>query len=803
MNRLLTALTLACFATGLAAATPPPDRPPGQLDALGKDGKPLGGCPLRHTDVQVSVSGFVARVVVTQEFENPFPDPVEAIYTFPLSDRGAVDHMEMRTGGRVIRGDIKERGEARRIYEQARANGQLAGLLDQERPNIFTQSLANLMPGAAVQIRIEYTESLKYADGAFEFAFPTVVGPRFVPGAPTGHDGTGFAPDTDRVPDASRITPPVTPEGTRAGHDLGIAVQIDAGVPILDVTAPLHAVDVTRPDATHATVTLQSKHEIPNRDFVVRYAVAADALQSGYLTHRDAGGDGYVTFLLIPPKRVTAATAAPRELLFVIDRSGSQSGAPLDKAKETMAWILDHMNPNDTFQVIDFGSDARQLFERPQPASAAMRAKARTYIQALEANGGTLMAEAVRKACAQPADAHRLRIVTFMTDGYVGNDFEVLALVQQLRGTSRWFPFGTGNGVNRFLLENMARLGGGEPDYVLLSDPGDTVAARFHERIAHPALTDVSLEFRNLDVVDVLPAAVGDVWEQKPLVISARYRTAGHGQVVLRGFRGGEPYTETLDVNLPEREAEHGAIASMWARAKVDALMDQDLQAVQSGNFPKPLKDEVIRVALAHHLMTQFTSFVAVEDKVVNEGGRQRTVAVPVEMPDGVTYAGVFGDAAAAPGQAPMAAMGQPRSLSARGGLAMKSMNSAGGPAVTAAPPPPAEIARRKAEPSADREELDEGRSRHDAIDAASRTKLAPELLSLLEGHTSVVAGDGGWLQVEITLRDAAADTLRAVEAAGLQTTTAGKGTVRGLVRLDRLAALAALAEVVRIDPAR
>src|SRR3989449_2537706 len=483
---LLTALLLG---GGPARAQEKPIPGSGALDAIGPGGKPLGACPLRHTEVAVEISGFVARVTVTQLFASRFTEPVEALYSFPLSDRAAVDAMSMRTGERTIHGEIKRREEARRIYEAARKAGQVAALLDQERPNIFTQTLANLIPGATVEIRIEYVEPLVFRDGTFEFSFPTVVGPRFIPGAPTGHAGTGWAPDTARVPDASRITPPVTPEGTRAGHDIAIAVDIDAGVPILDVVSPLHEIDVERPEANKARVHLRDQAEIPNRDFVLRYEVAGDEVRSGYLAHRDGEGDGYVTFVLLPPKRVTSETAAPKEMIFVIDRSGSQAGLPLEKAKETMRWILDHMNPNDTFQVVDFGNTANVLFPTPQPASPEMKRQARAHIDALEANGGTMMAEAVRTVCSLPAHANRLRVVTFMTDGYIGNDFEVIDLVRSLRGTSRWFSFGAGNGVNRFLLEGLARAGGGEVDYILLNDSGEAGAQRLYRRIAPPGPT--------------------------------------------------------------------------------------------------------------------------------------------------------------------------------------------------------------------------------------------------------------------------------------------------------------------------
>src|SRR5256712_4318805 len=344
---ILTALLVGGGPT-CARAPPPPGR--GPRAALGPGARPLGASPLQHTDVAVELWGLVARVTVTQVFASRFTEPVEAIYTFPLSDRAAVDAMSMRTGERTIRGEIKRREEARRIYEAARAAGQVAALLDQERPNIFTQTLANLMPGATVEIRIEYVESLVFRDGTFEFSFPTVVGPRFIPGAPTGHASTGWAPDTTRVPDASRITPPVTPEGTRAGHDIAIAVDIDAGVPILDVASPLHEIEVERPEANRARVRLRQKAEIPNRDFVLRYAVAGDDVQSGYLAHRDAGGDGYATFVLLPPKRLTPEGAAPKEMIFVIDRSGSQASLPLAQANATKRRDPDHTNPDDNLQ---------------------------------------------------------------------------------------------------------------------------------------------------------------------------------------------------------------------------------------------------------------------------------------------------------------------------------------------------------------------------------------------------------------------------------------------------------------------
>ena len=791
IRRLLASLLLLLAASSAPAAADrgEPRTDPAGLQARGPDGEPLGDCPLEHTDVEVEISGFVARVRVTQLFSNPFSDPIEAVYTFPLSHRAAVDAMWIRTGDREIRGEIERREEARRRYQEALQRGQVAALLDQERPNVFTQSIANLMPGAQIEVEIHYVETLEYEDGTFEFSFPTVVGPRFIPGQPTGASGTGWSPDTTRVPDASRITPPVTPPGTRAGHDLSIAVDIEAGVPILDIASELHEIDVDRESASRARVRLRQRATIPNRDFVLRYAVAADEVRSAVLAHRPGDGDGYVSFVLLPPRRVTPHSVAPKELVFVVDRSGSQRGLPLAKAKETLLWILDHMNPNDTFQVIDFGSRANLLFDRPRLASPEMKRTARAHIEALEANGGTFMAEAIRAVASTPADEHRLRIVTLMTDGYIGNDFEVIDLVRRLRGSSRWFPFGTGNSTNRFLLDNMALEGGGEVEYVLLNSPGEEVARRFWERIASPVLTDVRLEFRGLEVTDIHPSVPSDLWAQKPLVVHARYRRPGRGKVILHGYRQGRPYRQELEVDLPEREPHHDALAAMWARAHVDALMRRDLPGLQSGSFRESLREEIEEVALAHRLLTQFTSFVAVEDRVVNEGGIPRTVTVPVEMPQGVRYEGVFGVAG-------RVARGRAFPMMAAAGIASKVALS-GSTAEQFSFESQVAMMRDEAPVSLPTGEPE--------LSPPARRRLAAELRALLQGgdasSLSLDVADGR-VRVKVALRDTSAEALERLTALGLRISQVTDDSVVGTIAVDALANLAEADGVERIEPA-
>lgn len=618
----------------------------GSLLAMTSAGKPVGQCALKHTSVSTKISGYVAKVTVKQSFTNPYKDKIEAIYTFPLSESGAVDSMTMKVGNRTIKGSIKKREEAKQIYEQAKAQGHVASLLDQERTNIFTQSVANIEPGANIDITITYVELLKYDAGKFSYTFPTVVGPRFIPGDATGKDGTGWAPDTTTVPDASKITPPVTPANTRAGHDISIDVDVDAGVPIQNISSKLHEITVTKVGNDEAKVSLKDKDTIPNKDFVLSWDVAGDALKSGYLTYRDSKTEsGYFTLMLLPPKRVSVDKIAPKEMIFLIDCSGSQRGAPLDKAKETLRYIVDHMNPQDSFQIIAFATQQKLLFEnKAQQVTGARKIQANQFIDELQANGGTWMGPAVEKACSIPADEHRLRIVTFMTDGYVGNDLQILGLIKKNRSTSRWFSFGTGNSVNRMLIDGIAAEGGGEADYVLLNTSGAEVGKKFYDRISSPVLTDVSVDFGKLEVKEVFPKDVSDVWAEKPLYIKGRYLKPGAGTITLKGFSAGKPYTQTLAVNFPEINKNNEVLGSIWARAKVDRLQAEDYQGAQSGNINKEIKDEIIQTALEHHIMTNYTSFVAVEEKTVTKNGVMQTVTVPVEMPDGVSREGVFGE---------------------------------------------------------------------------------------------------------------------------------------------------------------
>ena len=613
----------------------------GTLQIVDPNGKAKAVCPLKHTDVKAQISGFLSRVTVTQEFENPFKEKIEAVYTFPLPQNAAVDDMTMLVGDRTVRGKILRREEAQAVYEAAKNNGQTASLLEQERPNIFTQSVANILPGEQIKITISYVETLKYEDGSYEFVFPMVVGPRYVPGTATGAQGSGFAPDTDRVPDASRITPKPPPPGMRAGHDISIDVLLDAGVPIDALNAKTHEVLLDRPDIRRAHISLKDQETIPNKDFILRYDVAGAKINDAVLTH-STGHSGFFTLILQPPERVTVEDVTPKELVFVLDTSGSMSGFPIEKAKETMKLALDNLYPYDTFNLITFAGDEHILFPEPVRATKENLAKAQKFLETREGSGGTEMMKAI-KASMDPSDKQdHVRIVCFMTDGYVGNDMEIIGEVQK-HPNARVFSFGIGGSVNRFLLDNMAKYGRGEVEYVGLHDDGSAAARRFHERVRNPLLTDLSVDWNGMPVSDVYPKTIPDLFSAKPVILTGRYEGSGKGVIHLRGKMSGRDFVREIPVDFSSTE-QHDVLATLWARTRVDDLMGQDMSGAQQGTMKEDLKQAITQLGLDYRIMTQFTSFVAVEEMIVTDGGQPRRIDVPVEVPEGVNREAVFGE---------------------------------------------------------------------------------------------------------------------------------------------------------------
>lgn len=797
----------------------------GALQVVDSSGAPKAVCPLKHTDVKAQISGFLARVSVTQEFENPFKEKIEAVYTFPLPQNAAVDDMTMLVGDRTVRGKILRREEAEAVYEAAKNMGKTASLLNQERPNIFTQSVANILPGEKIKITINYVETLKYEAGSYEFVFPMVVGPRYTPGTPTesqtNGNGNGFAPNTDQVPDASKITPAPAPAGMRAGHDISLDVTLDAGVPIDALDSKTHEVTVERGNDRSARVSLKDQETIPNKDFILRYDVAGKKIEDAVLTH-SAGTGGFFTLILQPPERVTVEDVTPKEIVFVLDTSGSMNGFPIEKAKESMKLALDNLYPYDTFNLITFAGDTHILFPQPVSATKENLAKAQAFLETRQGSGGTEMMKAIKASMDASDKQDHVRIVCFMTDGYVGNEMEIIGEVQS-HPNARVFSFGIGSSVNRYLLDSMAKYGRGEVEYVGLNDDGSAAARRFHERVRNPLLTDISIDWNGIAVSEVYPKTITDLFSAKPVVLTGRYAGNSKGTIRLKGKASGRDFAREIPVDFSRAES-RDVLATLWARTRVDDLMSQDFNGAQRGTMKDDVKQSIIQLGLDYRLMTQFTSFVAVEEMIVTDGGQPRRIDVPIEVPQGVNRAAIFGESDksvnAGRGSAhfylrnAMPATSQPSGtlqIKEQEKLRTGSGVGSGASAGQGSPPPPQP---RPLPYQIDRIDTDAARklTPEEQKQVALRSKLHPNILAVvarLKDSKLKPAADeakfikGGKAEIQIWLNDKSEAVIEELKKLGFEVVLDPKTAkmVIGRLPIEKLAALAEMKSVRYVSP--
>ena len=676
MTGLISLVTLSVFGAIAYAQTAQPIDPmehevtQGALRVKTED--EIVECPLKHTDVKAIISGFIARVTVTQTFHNPFDEKIEAVYVFPLPHTAAVDGMTMVMGERRIIGLIERRDEARAVYERAIEQGATASLLEQERPNIFTQSVGNIKPEEEIHIEISYVDVLNYDMGTYEFHFPMVVGPRYIPGTPTSRkpdlpkelngkvgeieapeveapmegtdpSGTGWSPDTTRVPDASRITPPVLKPGYRTGHDISLSVSLEAGVPVKDINIVNHKAMLKRIGASGAVAEISTEDSIPNKDFVMKYAVAGEKPELAVLAHSKGPDQGYFMLMIQPKLDAELAKAPPREVVFLVDVSGSMSGEPTEKVKEAMRHFFRLSKPDDTVQVITFAGSANKLFEKPVPATENNVSRALNFTQQIRAGGGTEMLKGIRMVLNEPVDPKRVRIVVMLTDGFIGNEAEIIAEVGRRAGDQiRFWAIGIGSSPNRFLIDGVAKQGGGMSGVIELNTDPKELVSQIVERIHRAQLAKIQIEWNELSVYEIFPRRIPELWAGRPVILFGRYTEGGKTQIELSGVAEGKPLSYSLDVVLPRAQPKHGVLSKMWARKKIEDISAQMYYA----DTPEVV-EEITQVALSYRLMSQYTSFVAVDESEVQLASRQakppRRVLVPVPLPAGVEFDGVFG----------------------------------------------------------------------------------------------------------------------------------------------------------------
>ena len=595
--------------------------------------------PALRTDVEIRVTGIVARARVRQEFTNPSGEWAEGVYVFALPDEAAVDRLRMRVGERQIEGVIRERAEAKATYEQARREGRRASLVEQERPNVFTTSVANIAPGAVITVEIEYQHAVRYDAGRFRLRFPMVVGPRYIPGAPAARPatGTGWAPDTDAVPDASRLTPPVAHPARGPRNPLALRVELDPGVPLGSLGATYHAIRTTPLAAGRVRIELDAGSVPADRDFELVWEPAADQAPLAALFAERKGDEVFALLMVVPPAPDgPAGPDVPREVVFVIDVSGSMHGQSIEQARAALRLALGRLKPADTFNVISFNDRTASLFAGAAPATRDNARYADRWVAALRAQGGTEMLPALRLALDGQERAGRLRQVIFLTDGAVGNEAQLFAAIRERLGASRLFTVGIGSAPNAHFMREAARLGRGTFTFIgSTAEVQERMGALFR-KLEAPALTDVTLALPAEAGAEVLPSPIPDLYAGEPVLVALRARTLP-GRAVLRGRLGALEWERTLAL-APESEG--AGLAAHWARAKIAALLD----GRRAGVAEDEVRRAVVEVALAHGLVSRYTSLVAVDVTPVRpDDARLWTHALETNLPEGWDYTAVFG----------------------------------------------------------------------------------------------------------------------------------------------------------------
>jgi Ca-activated chloride channel family protein len=641
----LTLLTIATISASLCSGQTddgPPRVGEGSLLYRSPTSGRYESVPLVHTDAAVDVRGLVASATVTQQYVNSGTTPIEAVYIFPLPHDAAVYDMEIRIGNRVIRSEIHERQEAKRVYEQAKADGKRAALLEEERPNIFTASVANIMPGDHIDVRLRYVEPLRWDEGKMRLVFPMVVGPRYIPGTQAiDHTGTGWASDTDAVADASRITPIVRNPERRSGHDISLTVDLDPGFEAASVNCVSHAVNVRRLSDGRQHVELASGATLPNKDFILEVQ-EAETTQPKAVLFLSPGNDSAETQFLLAafPPTVRPSQRTPVEMLYMIDVSGSMGGTSIEQAREALLQALDRLSPSDRFGILAFNHSYQEFSSVPLLATTDNLARARKYVQYLQAGGGTEMLPALLHVMRKPQTPGTLRHIVLLTDGDLGNEEQIFAALRHDLGGARLYTVAIGSAPNLFLATKMAQFGRGTFTHIADIHEIQAQMSRLFESIESPVLTDVKLSFEGVEVTDLYPERPPDLFQQQPLLIFGRISKGRVGQLHLTARAGNDPYETNIAFDT-SKAAFHPGITTLWARQRVEELMDHWRESDE--NQQAEIRATIIAHAIRYRLVTRFTSLVAVEEVVVNAGGQSTTAPVPTELPAGWQMEKVFG----------------------------------------------------------------------------------------------------------------------------------------------------------------
>lgn len=613
----------------------------GELHLFGASGA-VDPALLKDTGIDVRVSGMIARVTIRQTFQNLHSEWVEGEYVFPLSPDSAVDYMAMKIGERVIIGEVREKQEAKRRYEQAKAEGRKASLVTQQRTNLFTNRVANIAPGEFIMVELRYVETLRYDQGRFSLRLPTTITSRYIPGNAFANyrhtdfqtpatQSSGWAVPTDEVPDAHLISPPMVP--TSLAAPLTLTATIDAGVSLTEVESLYHEATVAASNGVYE-LTLEPGAAL-TRDVELQWTPRTGRAPVAALFQEQVEGQDYLLLMLMPPQQLGEYQPLPREAVYIIDTSGSMSGVAIAQAREALLDGLGRLSPGDRFNVIEFNNTFSALWPAAVPASTANIDQASRFVQALDAGGGTNMAPALQFALSTAAPEGFVRQVVFITDGSVGNEAALLDLIESRRGDSRVFTVGIGSAPNSLFMEKAAQAGRGSFTYISAQAEVNRRMSDLFHKLENPVVTDIQWDFDGRPV-EVLPRRAPDLYAGEPLILTARLDGVSPDTLTIRGMANGSAFSQQMDLQQGRPAA---SISKLWARRKLASLYEHE-RAVAPGSpeLAATVKQDIIQLALEHQLMSRYTSFIAIEDRISRppEWMLTRQVA-PSAMPAGNT----------------------------------------------------------------------------------------------------------------------------------------------------------------------
>jgi Ca-activated chloride channel homolog len=592
--------------------------------------------PKLETEVAIQVSGLIARTRVTQVFHNPGGEHVEGIYVFPLPEKAAVDRLRMQIGERLIEGRVQEKEEARRTYQKAKAEGKKAALVEQQRPNLFTNSVAHIGPDEVVRITIEYQQTLAYDDGEYRLRFPLAVTPRYAPRLE--------APAREAMPDAPKaieaalvLHPDYAPADCGAVNPVDIAVTLDPGVPLARIESSYHEAWIEKQAGHRVMVSLVKEQEEADRDFELVWSVAPGSAPHAALFTEDVAGAEYALLMVVPPQPSAADRALldrfARETVLIVDTSGSMGGVSMEQAKAALLYAIGTFTPRDRFNIVEFNSVTRPLFADAMPATASNLEQAKRWVKGLRASGGTEMAPALEFALNGRESPGHLRQVIFITDGAVGNEDALFRLISHRLGSSRLFTIGIGSAPNSHFMAKAAQFGRGTFTYIGDVREVEEKMGRLFAKLEAPVLKDVAIRWTDGTPVETFPARVPDLYLGEPIVVSAAMNRTAARTVVVSGLRGNEPWSVAL---TPTADSPAAGVGALWARARISSLMD----SLRDGADATAIRASVVKIAIEHHLVSAYTSLVAVDVTPTAPNGASRTALVKASAPRGVDMAG-------------------------------------------------------------------------------------------------------------------------------------------------------------------